>query len=79
MAFTGAIKQSGHARAGEPLEPTDTATSVRVRDGKRLRTDAPFGGARLPSRPRAAQNEPERRFFTQRLAELDAQLAGGHD
>ncbi|MGH7269575.1 MAG: YciI family protein [Polyangiaceae bacterium] len=34
--FAGAI-QGGHA-----LKPTRTATTVRVRDGKRLTTDGPF-------------------------------------
>lgn len=28
--------------AGEALQPPDTATTVRVRDGKRLLTDGPF-------------------------------------
>ena len=46
MAFTGAIKQSGHLRAGEPLEKTSTATTVRVKDGKTLRTDGPFAETR---------------------------------
>jgi hypothetical protein len=46
LAFTGAIKQSGHLRAGEPLEPTSTATTVRVKEGKTLRTDGPFAETR---------------------------------
>lgn len=46
LAFTGAIKQSGHLRAGEPLEKTSTATTVRVKDGKTLRTDGPFAETR---------------------------------
>lgn len=46
MAFTGAIKQSGHLRAGEPLEPTGTATTVRVKEGKTMRTDGPFAETR---------------------------------
>jgi hypothetical protein len=46
MAFTAAIKQSGHMRAGEPLEPTSTATTVRVKDGKVVRTDGPFAETR---------------------------------
>jgi hypothetical protein len=29
-------------KAGNALQPTGTATSVRVRDGKRLTTDGPF-------------------------------------
>jgi hypothetical protein len=46
MAFTAAIKQSGHMRAGEPLEPTSTATTVRVKAGKVVRTDGPFAETR---------------------------------
>jgi hypothetical protein len=46
MAFTGAIKQSGHLRAGEPLEPSSTATVVRVKGGKTVRTDGPFAETR---------------------------------
>ena len=42
MAFTEQIKASGHYIAGDPLQPVQTATSVRVRDGKRLVTDGPF-------------------------------------
>jgi hypothetical protein len=46
MTFTGSIKQSGHMRAGEPLEPTATATTVRVKGGKTVRTDGPFAETR---------------------------------
>jgi hypothetical protein len=46
MAFTASIKQSGQMRAGEPLEPTSTATTVRVNAGKTLRTDGPFAETR---------------------------------
>ncbi len=45
-AFTKSIKDSGNYRAGEALEPTTTATTVRVRDGKTLTTDAPFAETR---------------------------------
>ena len=40
--FTQSIIQSGHMKAGDALQPTTTATTVRVRDGKTLRTDGPF-------------------------------------
>jgi hypothetical protein len=40
--FTQSIVQSGHMKAGDALQPTTTATTVRVRDGKTLRTDGPF-------------------------------------
>ena len=46
MAFTGSIKQSGHLRAGEPLESATTATTVRVKAGKTVRTDGPFAETR---------------------------------
>jgi len=46
MTFTGSIKESGHMRAGEPLEATATATTVRVKAGKTVRTDGPFAETR---------------------------------
>lgn len=46
MAFTKGIKESGHFKAGEALQPVSTATSVRVRDGKTLTTDGPFAETR---------------------------------
>jgi hypothetical protein len=36
----------GHYLAANPLQPTSTATSVRVRDGKPLVTDGPFAETR---------------------------------
>jgi hypothetical protein len=40
--YTQAIVQSGHMKAGDALQPSATATTVRVREGKTLRTDGPF-------------------------------------
>jgi hypothetical protein len=40
------LKSSGQFLASAPLQPTSTATSVRVRDGKRLVTDGPFAETR---------------------------------
>lgn len=40
------IKSKGQFLATAPLHPTATATSVRVRDGKRLVTDGPFAETR---------------------------------
>ena len=40
--FTQSIIQSGHFKAGDGLQPSSTATTVRVRDGKTLTTDGPF-------------------------------------
>jgi hypothetical protein len=42
VEFTQSIVKSGNMRAGDALQPTSTATTVRVRDGKTLRTDGPF-------------------------------------
>ena len=46
MAFTKQIKDSGHFRSGDALQPIQTATTVRVRDGKTSRTDGPFAETR---------------------------------
>jgi hypothetical protein len=42
MKFTTDIKDSGNHLAGQQLQPISAATTVRVRDGKRLTTDGPF-------------------------------------
>ena len=42
FAFTEGIKKSGHYVGGEALKPTQTATTVRVRNGKLSTTDGPF-------------------------------------
>ena len=42
FAFTEGIRQSGHYVAGDALQPTVTATTVRVRNGKISTTDGPF-------------------------------------
>jgi hypothetical protein len=44
--FSEELKASGHYLAGSELHPTAAATSVRVRDGKRLVTDGPFAETR---------------------------------
>ena len=46
MAFTESIKASGHYVTGNPLQPTATATTVRVKDGKTVSTDGPFAETR---------------------------------
>jgi hypothetical protein len=40
------IVASGHFVSGSELKPVATASSVRVRDGKRLVTDGPFAETR---------------------------------
>jgi hypothetical protein len=46
QTFTQGIIQSGSFKAGDRLQPTTTATTVRVRDGKTLTTDGPFAETR---------------------------------
>ena len=45
-AFTQSIIQSGNFKAGDALQPTTTATTVRVREGRTLTTDGPFAETR---------------------------------
>jgi hypothetical protein len=40
------LKADGQFLATSPLQPTSTATSVRVREGKRMVTDGPFAETR---------------------------------
>lgn len=42
VAFTDGIRKSGHYLGGEALQPVQTATTVRVRNGKASATDGPF-------------------------------------
>jgi hypothetical protein len=44
--FSEQITASGNYLSGSELQPTSAATTVRVRDGKRLVTDGPFAEAR---------------------------------
>ena len=44
--FSEGIAKSGHYKGGNPLQPTTTATTVRVRGGKRETTDGPFAETR---------------------------------
>jgi hypothetical protein len=41
-SFTESIKGSGNYVAGDALQPTSTATTVRIRDGETMVTDGPF-------------------------------------
>ena len=41
-AFTADIRARGIFQAGEALEPTSTATTVQIRDGRTITTDGPF-------------------------------------
>jgi hypothetical protein len=40
--YTVELKKSGRMLSCVPLDPTPTATTIRVRDGKTLSTDGPF-------------------------------------
>jgi hypothetical protein len=42
FAFTDGIKKSGHYLGGEALQPVQTATTVRIRNGTLSTTDGPF-------------------------------------
>ena len=44
--FARELHASGHYLAANPLHPTEAATSLRVRDAKRLVTDGPFAETR---------------------------------
>jgi len=45
-SFTQGIQKSGNFRAGKQLQPVATATTVRVREGKKVTTDGPFAETR---------------------------------
>jgi hypothetical protein len=40
--FKDSIVKTGNMKAGDALQPTSTATCVRIRNGKTLTTDGPF-------------------------------------
>jgi hypothetical protein len=46
MSFTESIAKSGHYKGGNALQPISTATTVRVRNGKRQAADGPFAETR---------------------------------
>ena len=46
MAFTNDVKAGGQYVSGAPLQPTATATTVRVKDGRSSTTDGPFAETR---------------------------------
>jgi hypothetical protein len=41
-AYSVELKKSGKMLSCEPLDPTSTATTIRVRNGKTVSTDGPF-------------------------------------
>jgi hypothetical protein len=44
--YTQSSIKSGNFKSGDALQPSSTATSVRVREGKTLTTDGPFAETR---------------------------------
>lgn len=46
QGFTTELRASGKMLSGQPLESVTTATTVRVKGGKTLRTDGPFAETR---------------------------------
>ena len=46
MDYGKAIRRSGHWVASHALQPTSSATTVRVKGGKTLATDGPFAETR---------------------------------
>jgi hypothetical protein len=44
--FTKSIIESGNFKAGDALQPTSTATTVRLKDGKPMTTHGPFAETR---------------------------------
>ncbi len=45
-ALAHQLKSNGQYLAASPLQPVSTATTVRIREGKRLVTDGPFAETR---------------------------------
>jgi hypothetical protein len=46
LAYREDLRQSGHYIASSPLQPVQTATTIRVRGGKVSITDGPFAETR---------------------------------
>ena len=65
QALTEDLKRRGQYLAGEPLDATPTASTVRLREGKTLVTDGPF----------AETKEQLGGFYLVDVPDLDAALA----
>ena len=63
--YTQALQESGAMVAGDALEPADTATTVRVREGETLLSDGPF----------AETKESLGGYYLVDVPDLDAALA----
>jgi hypothetical protein len=64
-AFSAYVRERGAFQAGDALQPTATATTVRVRDGQTLATDGPF----------AETKEALGGFYVLEAADLDEAIA----
>jgi hypothetical protein len=64
-AFTKHLVDRGVMKGGEALEPTSTATTVRVQDGRTITTDGPF----------AETKETLGGFYLVEAADLDEAIA----
>lgn len=64
-AYDGAIASEGIKRAGDALQPSGTATTVRVAGGETVLTDGPFAETR----------EQLGGFYLLDVADLDAAIA----
>ncbi len=64
-AYSESLEAAGKYLHGEPLQPTATASTVRVRDGRTLVTDGPF----------AETKEQLGGFYLVEAADLDDALA----
>src|SRR5262249_141914 len=42
LDYDDALRKSGHYVASDALQPVQTATTIRIRDGKVFTTDGPF-------------------------------------
>ena len=63
--YTAMLRERGAFVGGEELQPTSTATTVRVRDGRTLITDGPF----------AETKEALGGFYLIEATDLDAAIA----
>jgi hypothetical protein len=65
LAFTDDIRRTGHFRGGNALEPVTTATTIRVRGGRRVMVD----GACAETREQLAG------YYVVEAADLDEAIA----
>src|SRR5450755_1221701 len=71
-AFTQSIVQSGNFKAGDRLQPTTTATTVRIREGKNRRSVR--GNARAARRLLSGRSQGPRRRACHRRADSRRQV-----